>query len=322
MISYNESGLINFKDYYLYPVAFYSKTWEPFNMPYHCHPYYEIMYVEDGECTIKMYYNDNTDETKKIDVVLKKNMAIFINSSLYHRLSIISSVKMLHLEFERCNVNRTSGAIDLNNVINNTQMLKVFLSKNCNYFILKDASELISPIKRIHSELMENLVLKENNFFLLQSYIIELFIKMAKIFQDNSYESGIVYIRKALSYIRNNFTNNISADMIANELGISNGYLHKLVKNETGKTLIEIINNYRVEKAKYLIKTTSFPLIDIAIECGFNNRQNFHYIFKNITGMSPQEYRSGKETYNLYHFNNDYINFVDSDSYTGNQSEE
>ena len=310
----NEMGLINFKDYYLYPVAFYSKTWEPFDMVYHCHPYYEIMYVEEGECIVKIYHNDKSNEIKKTNIVLKKNMAIFINSNSYHRLLIVNSAKMLHLEFERNNTNRTSGSIDFNNVINNTQFLKILMTKNSYYYILKDANELISPIKRIHSELMENLVLREDNFFLMQSYVIELFIKIAKIFQDNSYEGGIVYIRKALKYIRNNFTNYISVDMIAKELGVSNGYLHKLVKDETGKTLVEIINNYRVEKAKQLISTTSFALIDIAVECGFNNRQNFHHIFKKNAGMSPQEYRNGKETYNLYHFNGDYINFIDSET--------
>jgi len=307
----NELGLLNFKNYYLYPVAFYSKIWEIYDMPYHCHPYYEIMYVEEGECLVKLYYNENTNDIRKTDVVLKKNMAIFINSNSYHRLIITHGAKMLHLEFERCSIENISGAIDFNNLINHTQFLKIFIAKNCCFYILKDANELVSPIKRIHSELVGNLVLKEDDFFLMQSYVIELFIKLAKIFQDNSYEGGIVYIKKVLKYIRNNFTNHITVDMIAEDLGISNGYLHKLVKDETGKTLIEIINNYRVEKAKQLIRTTSSALIDIAVECGFNNRQNFHHIFKKIAGMSPQEYRNEKETYNLYHFDRDYINFID-----------
>ena len=308
MAASNNWGLINFKNYYLYPVAYYSKIWDKFDMVYHSHPYYEIMYVEDGECNIKLYLKTDNDEIQKTTIMLSKNMAIFINSNINHRLIVSEGAKMLHLEFERRDIKNIAESIDFSFIINHTQLLKMLLIKNSYYYVLKDANEAISPIKRIHAELMANMVLHDDNFFLLQSYIIELFIKMAKINRDSAYKGGIVYIKKAISFIRENYTKQISVDMIAESLGVSNGYLHKLVKDETGKTLVEIINSYRINKAKQLISTTTFPLIDIAIECGFNNRQNFYHIFKNLVGMSPHDYKKGKGSYDLYHFGNDYVN--------------
>ncbi len=308
MSSVNPFGLINYSNYYLNPIAYYSKIWEKFDMDLHTHPYYEIMYVEDGICTIMLYSTDKSGEPHESSVILSKDMAIFINSNVYHRLIVSQPTKMLHLEFERIDNSIINGSIDFGRIIQNTQHLKQLFTENKIFYIIKNAHEVISPIKRIHAELVDNIVLNEDNYFLVQAYIIELFIKISKIYRDNTYKGGIVYIRKAISYIRNNYTNKVTVEMISKELGVSNGYLQKLIKDETGKTLFEIVNNYRIEKAKLLINSTTFPLIDIAIECGFNNRQNFYHIFKNIVGMSPQEFRKGATSNNLYYFNNEYAN--------------
>lgn len=303
----NPLGLINFKNFYLKPVAFYSKVWGEFDMIYHIHPYYELMLVEEGSCEVK--FNDSTGgAVTKTTIQMTKNMAIFINSSIYHKLKVPVTARILHLEFERYEYDKSSGSNDFCKIIENTNLLKLLLLQNSKYYLLKDAYDISSPIKRIHAELMDNIVLLDDNFLLVQAYIVELFIKIAKIHRDNSYKGGISYIKKAIIYIRANYTEHISIAMIAEQLSVSKGYLHKLIKDETGKTLVEIINKFRVEKAKNMIISTTFPLVDIAIECGFNNRQNFYHIFKSIVGVSPQEYRKSKGAYYVSHFEDDYIN--------------
>ena len=55
----------------------------------------------------------------------------------------------------------------------------------------------------------------------------------------------IVYCKKAMSYIAENIKENMSTNDVASYLGISTGYLCKLFKNVTGKTVVEYINkNY------------------------------------------------------------------------------
>ena len=55
--------------------------------------------------------------------------------------------------------------------------------------------------------------------------------------------------------------------------------------------VLSLINKFRIQKAIELLRSSSLPLIDVAIEVGFNNRQSFFNAFKKYTGVSPNEYR-------------------------------
>ena len=58
------------------------------------------------------------------------------------------------------------------------------------------------------------------------------------------------------------------------------------------KTTCEfIIILKRIEEALSLIKTTDMNILDIALECGFNNAANFNKIFKRYTNVSPGRFR-------------------------------
>jgi len=177
---------------------------------------------------------------------------------------------------------------------------------------LKEATTALSPIKRIHAELSEGICPPDEKKILLNSYITELFIKIAAIYHTHIVKSGLVYVRKVLNYIHNNYSKELTLDEIVSPLGISKGYLRKIIKQETGKTVLDIINECRVQRAKQLIANTGMPLIDIAVECGFNNRQNFYYIFKKFTTQNPQTFRKENGA-NLYNFGAGYKNDMDPD---------
>lgn len=55
--------------------------------------------------------------------------------------------------------------------------------------------------------------------------------------------------------------------------------------------LISYINNYRIEKAKHLIRTEYLKLHEIAKMTGFSSAIVFSTVFKKITGMTPSDYR-------------------------------
>jgi two-component system response regulator YesN len=47
----------------------------------------------------------------------------------------------------------------------------------------------------------------------------------------------------------------------------------------------------RLEKVKELLGTTSLPIVQVSLECGFNNLQYFYDVFKRSVGCTPSEYR-------------------------------
>ncbi|OIQ19263.1 MAG: hypothetical protein BM557_06050 [Flavobacterium sp. MedPE-SWcel] len=81
---------------------------------------------------------------------------------------------------------------------------------------------------------------------------------------------------------------------LANELGISEGYLSQAVNKVTGKNVIQFVNEYRVSLVKELLSNPEFDKYSIEAiysEAGFNSKSVFYNSFKAETNMSPGMYR-------------------------------
>ncbi|WP_244228718.1 helix-turn-helix domain-containing protein [Mucilaginibacter endophyticus] len=82
-----------------------------------------------------------------------------------------------------------------------------------------------------------------------------------------------------------------SVKFIALTLNMSTRYLSDLLKNETGKTSIELIHIYLISEAKNLIKGSDRNISEIAYALGFENISYFSRLFKREIGLSPLQYK-------------------------------
>lgn len=82
----------------------------------------------------------------------------------------------------------------------------------------------------------------------------------------------------------------------AEELNLSRNYLSDMLRNTTGQSAQQHIQQKIIEKAKELLSFTELNVSEIAYTLGFGYPQSFHKLFKNKTDLSPLEYR--------YNFNN------------------
>lgn len=98
-------------------------------------------------------------------------------------------------------------------------------------------------------------------------------------------------IKRALNYIRDNYNKSISLDDIAFTSCLNKTYMVELFTKETGQTPFQYIRNYRIEKAKELIKKHKFKIEQIASETGFKDERHFRRLFKQITGYSTSYYK-------------------------------
>jgi len=81
---------------------------------------------------------------------------------------------------------------------------------------------------------------------------------------------------------------------LANELEISESYLSKIVNEETNKSTIQFVNEYRIQTAKELLQNSIFDNYSveaIGMESGFKSKSSFYSTFKKDTGISPGVYR-------------------------------
>ena len=71
------------------------------------------------------------------------------------------------------------------------------------------------------------------------------------------------YIKEALSYIEQNFQNNITIEDIASFCGLNRSYFGKIFHDSIGKSPQEFLISYRMTKAAELLKLTSLSIADI-----------------------------------------------------------
>ena len=77
----------------------------------------------------------------------------------------------------------------------------------------------------------------------------------------------------------------------AGEIGISENYLSRLVKQSTGRSVGAWIDIVRIQRAKHLLASSSLPVIDIAASVGIEDQSYFSRLFKKETGMTPSAFR-------------------------------
>lgn len=119
----------------------------------------------------------------------------------------------------------------------------------------------------------------------------EFLIKLARSFHAHERPAGVQFLSVARAYIRQHFQQTMTVEEIAAHAGISRSYLTQLFATHLGYSTVEYIQAVRCDQAAYLLRTTRFAIVDIALEAGFNSRQHFARTFRRIYGKTPNAYR-------------------------------
>ncbi len=82
-----------------------------------------------------------------------------------------------------------------------------------------------------------------------------------------------------------------SRKQLADEIGIPEHQLSRIINTGLGKSFTDLINHHRVSEAKQLLRDTEQPVSQIAFDVGFNSLASFNRVFKTATDLSPSAYR-------------------------------
>lgn len=85
--------------------------------------------------------------------------------------------------------------------------------------------------------------------------------------------------------------NSRQVEYYAEELGMSAKYLYAVVKEVTGKTPSEWINEYTLTEARIMLKNTDSSIQNISYDLGFATPSHFGKFFREQTGTTPKEFR-------------------------------
>lgn len=99
-------------------------------------------------------------------------------------------------------------------------------------------------------------------------------------------------LTKIIAYVDRHKGERITLRDVATAIGYNEKYLSRAINEAAGFGFSTLLSTLRLEAAKYLLKNSQRTIVDIAIECGFGSERNFYRSFKELTGYTPNEYRS------------------------------
>ena len=99
-------------------------------------------------------------------------------------------------------------------------------------------------------------------------------------------------VEEFLTYAKATFKEQRSVDFYADKLCLTPKYLSKVVKETSGKSATEWINDYVILEAKALLSSSNMTIQQISNELNFPSQSFFGKYFKRIVGVSPKEYRN------------------------------
>lgn len=257
---------------------------------WHCHPEIEITYVKEGS----MHYRINNRSFH-----LKEGDIIFCNSNALHSgemenqedcsyIPITFDPKLIYGFFQS-----TICTIYVDPVIQNLAVCAVHI----------DYSEKWHETFRDRMLEVISLDKKKPDF-----YELDISIRMQLLWrllvehlphQPVSTTSDFTEyerIRRILSYIEQNYMNQITLDDISEHIHLCESECTRLFKRHMNTTLFSFLQEYRIERSLEYLNTKE-SISSIAEKTGFSDSNYYSKVFSKIKGCSPREYRKNlKET--------------------------
>ncbi|MBO4337827.1 MAG: exodeoxyribonuclease V subunit gamma, partial [Lachnospiraceae bacterium] len=128
----------------------------------------------------------------------------------------------------------------------------------------------------------------------VSSYMIKTLEQSLAARDSNAGNRYVTIVDEVKKYIDENFGDEeLSLNKLASHVNFSPNHLSMIFSQQTGETFIKYLTDYRMNKAKELLRCTSKRGADISYEVGYKDPHYFSFLFKKTQGMTPTQYRNG-----------------------------
>ena len=183
-------------------------------------------------------------------------------------------------------------SLSLGNGALESKMFRQYLAMDVYFCVAEFLEELHQEEKK--GALKDPLAQQLSSAESVMEYLEEL-IEAAILARDqaaNNRYSNVV--QDAVSYIEKNYADEeLSLNSLASYVNFSPNHLSTIFSQQTGQSFIKYLTEYRMGKAKELLRCTNKRSSMIAQEVGYKDAHYFSYLFKKEVGMTPTQYRSG-----------------------------
>lgn len=268
-----QQGTFNF------PIAFYHQTPHSprYDMQYHWHTQYEIIRIISGTFQLKL---------EKSTMLCQAGDVIFITSGMLHGGTPHDCIyECIVFDLQILLKNNHACSRIIRDIIDQKITVNTRLS---------ETSETVPAI--VH-DLCHALSSKKTGYeFMVQGYLYHL---LGTIIHEHLYEQAhqniisaerISSVKNVLTFISDNYSNNISLDDLSRIAGMNPKYFCRYFRCLTGRTPIDYLNYYRIECASEMLSTKDITIREVAISCGFNDESYFIKTFNKYKGITPKQF--------------------------------
>ena len=257
------------------------------HFPEHTHDYVEVIYMCSGETThivggkpIKLRQGNllflNPSATHEVHQAGQQDIAvnfIVLPEFFSAPLSLIGEEPTPLRNFlVDCLCNQNSGAGYLYFDVSQVKPIQNLL-ENLLWILIQE-----TPNKRKISQMTMALVFMQ-------------LLAHTETLESADPEDALVW--QVLRYVERNYVSGSFAEL-AKLLHYDQSWLSRQIKQKTGKTYTQLVQETRLAQAAYLLRNTEKNVADIAVAVGYENISYFHRIFADTYGKSPKHYRDGK----------------------------
>lgn len=102
------------------------------------------------------------------------------------------------------------------------------------------------------------------------------------------------HARRGAAFLQQNYSRTIGVEDAARHVGVSRSYLYRAFQSEFGCSPIVYLTQYRIQRAKQLLRHSTLPVSVVAASVGFEDPLYFSRVFHREAGRSPTEYRAAE----------------------------
>lgn len=150
----------------------------------------------------------------------------------------------------------------------------------------------VSHFSDSHKALIEEIETYSNDHFRKKALV---YCTLAEFLNKSPLREGCMYeydtYRRAIGYISENYTEDITLGQLALHMGVTPTHLSRVLNSDGKPGFSEFLNSVRVYDAKQKLEQTNSPVSVIAYETGFGSIRNFNRIFKKYFGCNPCDVR-------------------------------
>lgn len=266
-----------------YPFRLEVNTTEEFQYPLHWHGAIELVYNTCGLCRLNVSGSE---------VTLNDGDLLLIPSGATHEITACSKGGMRYfIQFTIASLDGFGGINDVRPFMANVVRISG-----------KTEPEFHGSVERCIKQIVSEYEKKDYAYALsLNARIFDIIVLISRHLAAESGLSGVPgsigsitrlgHINKAFEFIEKNYPLKITLKDVSSAVGFSEYYFSRLFKEYTGQNFLYYLSCYRIKKAEKLLSRSEKPILDIALESGFNSLATFNRIFRKVKGCSPTFYR-------------------------------